>query len=153
MKSVTTPMLRLAGFGGVLQVDAVFAMLLVGAFSLLSLQTPYAITIAVLFLAGATRSMWFTGINTLAFVDIDLAERGHAATLTSISQSLGITGAALLLAAAQAYHAGAALNASDFRIAFVGVALIGLLSCFRICTCQRKTAIKLLASSRGVEPY
>jgi hypothetical protein len=33
-----------------------------------------------------------------------------------------------LLAGAQAYHAGAALNASDFRIAFVGVATIGLLS-------------------------
>jgi hypothetical protein len=45
-----------------------------------------------------------------------------------LGQTLGITGAALLLAGAQAYHAGAALNASDFRIAFVGVATIGLLS-------------------------
>lgn len=132
MKSVTTPLLRLAGFKVVLLVDGALAMLLVAAFSLLSPQTPYLVTITMLFLAGATRSMLFTGINTLAFVDIDPAERGHAATLTSISQSLGqtlgITGAALLLAGSQAWHAGAALNVSDFRIAFVAVALIGLLS-------------------------
>jgi len=132
MKSVTTPLLRLAGFRVVLLVDGALAMLLVGAFSLLSPQTPFAVTIGILFLAGASRSMLFTAINTLAFVDVNQSERGHAATLTSISQSLGqtlgITGAALLLAGAQAYHAGAALNASDFRIAFVGVALIGLLS-------------------------
>ncbi|MES2414739.1 MAG: MFS transporter [Pseudomonadota bacterium] len=132
IKSVTTPLLRRAGFRTVLLVDGVLAMLLVAAFSLLSPQTPYVITLTVLFAAGATRSMLFTAINTLAFVDVDQAERGHAATLTSISQSLGqtlgITGAALLLAGAQAYHAGAALSASDFRIAFVGVAIVGLLS-------------------------
>ena len=76
--------------------------------------------------------MLFTAINTLAYVDVEQAERSHAATLTSISQflgqTLGITGSALLLAAAQASHGGAALQASDFRIAFIGVALIGLLS-------------------------
>ena len=132
MKSVTTPLLRSVGFKPILMVDGAIAMVLIGLFSVLSPQTPYAVTIGVLVLAGGARSMLFTAINTLAFVDVDQAERSHAATLTSISQllgqTLGITGSALLLAAAQASHGGAALQASDFRIAFVGVAIIGLLS-------------------------
>lgn len=72
--------------------------------------------------------MLSAGINTLAFVDIDPAERGHVATAHIDFAIAGDHRAALLLAAAQAYHAGAALNASDFQIAFVGVALIGLFS-------------------------
>ena len=132
MKSVTTPLLRSVGFRPILMVDGAIAMVLVGLFSVLSPQTPFAITIGVLVLAGGARSMLFTAINTLAFVDVEQAERSHAATLTSISQllgqTLGITGSALLLAAAQASHGGVALQASDFRIAFVGVAIVGLLS-------------------------
>jgi EmrB/QacA subfamily drug resistance transporter len=132
MKTATTPLLRRVGFKFILIVDGVLAMVLIGLFSVLSPQTPFAITIAVLVLAGGARSMLFTAINTLAFVDVDQAERGHAATLTSISQllgqTLGITGSALLLAAAQTAHGGTALQTADFRIAFVGVAIIGLLS-------------------------
>ena len=132
MKTATTPLLRLMGFKSILLVDGALAMVLIGLFSLLSPQTPYVVTIAVLVLAGGARSMLFTAINTLAFVDVDQAERGHAATLTSISQllgqTLGIAGSALLLAAAQAAHGGTALQAGDFRIAFVGVAIIGLFS-------------------------
>ena len=70
--------------------------------------------------------------GTMAFVDVSNAERAHAATLTSISQllgqTLGITFSALLLAGAQIMHAGTALGASDFRIAFTGVCVLGLLS-------------------------
>ena len=132
MKTVTTPLLRRVGFRPILMLDGALAMVLIGLFSVLSPQTPYVITIAVLVLAGGARSMLFTAINTLAFVDVEQAERGHAATLTSISQflgqTLGITGSALLLAGAQASHGGAALQLSDFRIAFIGVAIIGLLS-------------------------
>ena len=132
MKTITTPLLRRVGFKPILLLDGALAMVLIGLFSVLSPQTPYVITIAVLVLAGGARSMLFTAINTLAYVDVEQAERSHAATLTSISQflgqTLGITGSALLLAAAQASHGGAALQGSDFRIAFIGVALMGLLS-------------------------
>ncbi|MDB5963576.1 MAG: transporter [Polaromonas sp.] len=132
MKSVTTPLLRRFGFRHILLVDGALAMVLIGMFSLLTPQTPYVLTITVLVLAGASRSMLFTAINTLAFVDVGQAERGHAATLSSISQllsqSLGITLSALLLAATQVIGQRPALAAADFRIAFVGVALIGLLS-------------------------
>lgn len=132
MKSVTTPFLRRFGFRQVLLMDGFVAMALIAVIGFLTPQTPFVFTVAVLVLAGGARSMLFTAINTLAFVDVNNAERGHAATLTSISQSLGqtlgITVSALLLAAAQAFHGGAALGVTDFRIAFAGVCLIGILS-------------------------
>jgi MFS family permease len=132
MKSVTTPLLRRFGFRQVVIFDGAVAMVLIGLFSTLTPQTPYVLTIAVLLLAGASRSMLFTAINTLAFVDVEQAERGHAATLSSISQllsqSLGITVSALLLAAAQVIGSRPALEVIDFRIAFVGVACVGLFS-------------------------
>lgn len=132
MKSVTTPFLRRFGFRRVLLADGAMAMLLIAVTGFLTPQTPFIFTVVILLLAGGARSMLFTAINTLAFVDVSNAERGHAATLTSISQSLGqtlgITLAALLLAAAQVFHAGAALGVMDFRIAFTGVCIIGMLS-------------------------
>ncbi|MES2400890.1 MAG: MFS transporter [Pseudomonadota bacterium] len=132
MKSITSPMLRRFGFKQVLLVDGLVAMLLIAGIGFLTPQTPMVLTVAVLMLAGGVRSMLFTAINTLAFVDVSNAERGHAATLTSISQSLGqtlgITASALLLAGAQAFHGGAALGVTDFRIAFAGVCIIGVLS-------------------------
>lgn len=132
MKSITSPMLRRFGFKQVLLVDGMMAMLLIAAIGFLTPQTPFVLTVAVLVLAGGVRSMLFTAINTLAFVDVSNAERAHAATLTSISQSLGqtlgITMSALLLAGAQVFHGGAALGVADFRIAFMGVGIIGVLS-------------------------
>ena len=132
MKSVTTPVLRRFGFRNVLLFDGALAMGFIGLFSVFTPQTPYIFIVSVLVLAGASRSMLLTAINTLSFVDVVKAERGHAATLTSISQllsqTLGITTAALLLAAAQAFDGRAVLVAADFRIAFVGICTLGILS-------------------------
>ena len=132
VKSVTTPLLRRFGFRQVLLADGAVAMGLVGVLGLLTPQTPFAITVLVLVLAGASRSMLFTAINTMAFADVSNDQRAHAATLTSISQllgqTLGITFSALLLAGSQLLHAGSALGAADFRIAFTGVCVLGLLS-------------------------
>jgi MFS family permease len=132
MKSLTTPVLRRFGFRRVLLIDGVLAMALIGLFSAFTAQTPYLVIVLVLVLAGASRSMLLTAINTLSFVDVAQAERGHAATLTSISQllsqTLGITSAALLLAAAQAFQGRAVLEPADFRIAFLGICTLGMLS-------------------------
>ena len=153
MKSVTTPILRRFGFRQVLMVDGVIAMGLVGVLGLLTPQTPFAITVLVLVLAGASRSMLFTAINTMAFVDVNNAERAHAATLTSISQllgqTLGITFSVLLLASAQIMHAGAALGAADFRIAFTGVCVLGLLSLLPYLTLSPQAGHEVIGQRLG----
>lgn len=142
MKTVTTSLLRRFGFRQVLLVDGTVAMGLVGLLGLLTPQTPFVITVLVLVLAGASRSMLFTAINTMAFSEVSNDQRAHAATLTSISQllgqTLGITFSALLLAGAQLLHAGSALGAADFRIAFMGVGVLGLLSLLPYLTLSRQ---------------
>ena len=126
---------------------------LVGVLGLLTPQTPFAITVLVLVLAGASRSMLFTAINTMAFVDVNNAERAHAATLTSISQllgqTLGITFSALLLAGAQIMHAGTALGAADFRIAFTGVCVLGLLSLLPYLTLSPQAGHEVIGQRLG----
>lgn len=150
MKSVTTPLLRRFGFRHIFLFDGTLAMVLIGVFSALSPATPLALTVVVLFVAGATRSMLLTAINTLAYVDVAQAERGHAATLQSISQllsqTLGITISALLLAAIQAMHGGLLLQAADFQWAFVGVCLIGLLSLLPYLLLSRQTGQEVIGA-------
>ena len=73
MKSVTTPVLRRFGFRKVLLGNGVVTALLLLACGLLAPQTPKIVIIAVLFLHGLSRSMQFTSISTLAFVDIPKA--------------------------------------------------------------------------------
>jgi hypothetical protein len=85
MKTVTTPTLRRFGFRSVLVVNGVIASLSIMACAAISPQTPQALVVALMLIAGLTRSMQFTALNTLAFADVassqlsrDLVQ--HAAT-------------------------------------------------------------------------
>ena len=138
MKSATTPLLRRFGFRTVLLADGTIAMVLIGTLGWLGAQTPWGWLAALLFAAGAARSMLLTALNTLCFADVEPADRPAAATLSSVSsllgQSLGIVVATLTLAAAKAAAGRPTLQAVDFRIAFIVVAAIGLLSVLRFAT-------------------
>ena len=76
--------------------------------------------------------MLLTALNTLCFADVPPPERAAAATLSSVSmllaQSLGIVVSTLILAAAAAEGGRVNRDASDFRIAFLCVGVLGLLS-------------------------
>jgi EmrB/QacA subfamily drug resistance transporter len=132
MKVVTTPILRRFGFRTVMTVDGVLAALAISACALLTPDTATGWTVAVMLWAGATRSMQFTAINTLAFADIAHPERGAAATLSSVStlvaSTLGVAVSAILLTASQLWHGHPALTPTDFRFALVAMAVIALVS-------------------------
>ena len=131
MKAVTTPILRRFGFRSVLVVNGCLAGLSVALCGLLDPATPYAITIAILIVAGATRSMQFTALATLAFADIEASNRSSATTLSSMSQQLammfGVAIAAGLVTLAQLWRAEASPSQPDFQIALVimGVVMLG----------------------------
>ncbi len=151
MKSATTPLLRRFGFRTVLLIDGTLAMGLIGALGLLGAQTPWGWLVALLFAAGAARSMLLTALNTLCFADVEPIDRPAAATLSSVSsllgQSLGIVVATLALAASKAVAGRPVLQALDFRIAFFVVALIGLLSVLRFATLPAQAGSEV--SGRG----
>lgn len=136
MKSLTTPVMRRFGFRSVLLGNGLILAATIGAFAVIPEDLPRPLLLALLFAAGATRSMQFTALNTLAFANIDPGQRSAATTLSSIFQQLAmVLGVALAVAAvrlAQALHGGAGEAAApDFRAAFAAMALLAAASAVR----------------------
>ncbi|HEX2792055.1 MAG TPA: MFS transporter [Steroidobacteraceae bacterium] len=123
IKPLTTPILRRVGFRTVLVVNGVLAGLAIMACALLTPQTPRALVVVVLLLAGMTRSMQFTGFNSLAFADISAEQRSSAATLSSVLEQvaavLGVASGAIVLNLCQRFWAESAVSPGAFRIAFM----------------------------------
>ncbi len=137
MKPATGPVLARFGFRPTLIWNGTLAMAMIVACALFSADTPTPIVVAILFIGGLSRSMEFTTINALSFSDLDHARMSGANTLFSMLQqmgnALGVAGAAVLLRIAAAVnHSGdAQVTVTDFRLAFVGVGLAGLLGVFQ----------------------
>jgi hypothetical protein len=108
-------------------------VLSLAACALIARSTPDAAIAALLFASGLCRSMQYTTINTLSFVDVPQPLMGAASTLSSTITQLasagGIAVGALLLGAAGAVRGtGASPDLTDFHIAFVLSALIALVA-------------------------
>ena len=134
MKSVTTPVLRKFGFKSVLIANGVITAVLLLACGLLAPQTPKLVIVAVLFLHGLSRSMQFTSISTLAFVDIPKRLIGSATSFSAVTQQMSMgmgvaVGAVALRAGAWIRgHSGGLPTLMDFHIAFGLVAVLALLA-------------------------
>lgn len=136
MKLVTTPVMRRFGFRSVLIVNGTLAAVSLAAMSLLSPATPKAIIVVVLFLSGLARSLQFTALNTLSFADVPKAQMSGASALSStlfqMTMGIGVAVGAIALRLAQWLHghgseSGAhAMTPADFSVAFLIVAVIGL---------------------------
>ena len=132
MKTVTTPVLRRWGFRRVMLAGGLLAASTLLACALLQADTPLVLTVALLVAAGALRSMQMTSMNTLAFADIEPADRGAASTLSAMcsqmASALGAALGALVLALSQMAHGRSALAAIDFRIAFGVMAMLAVIA-------------------------
>jgi EmrB/QacA subfamily drug resistance transporter len=138
MKTITTPLLRTFGFRPVLAGNGLAVAVSIGACGLLTAGANIVVVDAVVFLAGAARSIEFTGINTLTFADIGPHDRGPAATFFSMAQqvsmALGVAIAAVILHAAHG-TGSTGLTQTDFTIAFgltAAIALMGALLMLRL---------------------
>jgi EmrB/QacA subfamily drug resistance transporter len=132
MKTITTPILRRFGFRNVLVVNGLFNTVAILGCGLLTPATPKAAMWAVLFAAGAFRSMNFTANNTLAFADVAPEQRSGATALWGVAQqvsfSLGVATAAVLLNLSLIVRGAPMLALIDFRYAFVAMATCALIS-------------------------
>jgi EmrB/QacA subfamily drug resistance transporter len=130
MKSVTTPILRRFGFRTILAVNGTLAGLSIAACGFLTPSSFYPLLLAILFVAGLTRSMQFTALATLAFADVDGDKRSSASTLSSMFQQIamvfGVALAAAILNLSQVLRAAPALTLEDFRTAFLVIGAICL---------------------------
>ncbi|MDB5524981.1 MAG: drug resistance transporter, EmrB/QacA subfamily [Rhizobium sp.] len=135
MKTITTPTLRRFGFRTVLVVNGVIASGSIVACAAISPGTSVLFIYALLFVAGMSRSMQFTALNTIGFADITPAQQSSASTLSSMLQQLamllGIAVAAAALNVSQLARHGSSLALVDFRWAFIAIGVIGILSSLR----------------------
>lgn len=128
MKTSTTALLRRFGFRTILVLNGLLGAVAVAACGLIDSSWPVAAMAVALLLAGMTRSMQFTALNTIAFADIPTAARTGATTIAAMSQQIGaamaIAFAALVLALSQSLRAGAQLASIDFRVAFLACGVL-----------------------------
>lgn len=136
MKSVTTPIMRRFGFRQVLILNGLAAALAIAALATVEADLALPLLWAALFVAGATRSLQFTALNTLAFADIAAADRATSATLSSVTQQiallLGVALSVAMIRVSETTRGAAATELVDLRLALFGMALIGAASalCF-----------------------
>ncbi|WP_299829776.1 MFS transporter [Pseudomonas sp.] len=132
MKPFTTAIMKRYGFRKVLLVNGLIGVASVVACAGFSVDTPFWLIAAVLFAGGLSRSMQFTCYNSIGFADVPKDRMSEASALFSmffqLAMGIGVTVAALLLRISMSVQ-GHELQAqtSDFRAAFLGVAVLGLL--------------------------
>jgi EmrB/QacA subfamily drug resistance transporter len=132
MKMTAAQIIRALGFRLVLVGDAVISALFLFSYSLFRPDTLHLVIFLALLAGGFFRSLQMTSINTLSYADVPPAMLSRATSLTSmaqqLSQTVGVATGALLLQVMMTLRGGTALTAADFYPAFVGVAMISLLS-------------------------
>ena len=136
MKTMTSPLLRRFGFRRVIVVNGFIVTTSLVLCACIGPAMPDAVIAVLLFGAGLCRSMQYTTVNTLSFVDVPQPLMSSASTLSSmftqLAQGGGIAAGALLLHGVGAVRGtGATPDVWDFHIAFVlaaGIALTATLS-------------------------
>ena len=127
MKATASPILDRFGFRRVLIFNGIIGASFIGINGLLSPATPVALVLGVLLVGGYFRSLQFTGINAIAYADIEQDRMSRAVGFASVAQqlalSVGVAVGAGVVQIAQAGRQGP-LTLSDFHWAFGAVALI-----------------------------
>jgi MFS family permease len=110
---------------------SLLAAISIAVYGLFTPTTPYPLILAVLLVGGFIRSMFFTGVNALAFAEIPAEETSKATPITAVAQQLNIAlGVALaggILEVSTKVHGGP-LMLSDFHVAFFIVAAVAALA-------------------------
>ncbi len=132
MKMTAVHIIRTLGFRIVLVGDTVISAAFLFGYSLFRPDTPHLVIFVALLAGGFFRSLQMTSINTLSYADVPPAMLSRATSLTSmaqqLSQTVGVASGALFLQLVVALRGGTELIAADFYPAFIGVAMISLLS-------------------------
>ncbi len=129
IKPLTTPIIRRWGFRTAMLANGLLQAATMLGCTLLTPTTPTIAIVLLLALSGASRSLQFTALGTLAFADVPQPAMTPANTLFSVAfqlaTGLGVAVGAVALRTAAATHAGTGLpTMADFDTAFVLLALL-----------------------------
>lgn len=135
MKPITLWVMRRFNFRNVLIINGFLVVVFTMLTAILLPTTPTILVVIVMFLSGMFRSMQFSSITTLAFADIPQPRMTAANTLYStvqqMSTGMGIAmGAVFLRFSHMINGAQGDYTIPDFRLSFLFVALLGLVSLY-----------------------
>jgi predicted MFS family arabinose efflux permease len=132
MKTTAQRFLRRFGFRQVLAFNALISSAFMAVYGTFGISTPVAVIFALLLVGGFFRSLEFTGINAIAYADIDNKVMSRATSFASVAQQLAIsTGVAVgagVIETSQWMHGDPVLRLQDFGTAFFVVAAISAAS-------------------------
>ena len=136
LKPMTPLLLRLFGFRNILIINAAISAAAAVLCGLLSPSTNVIFICIVMFIYGTSRSMQFTCLQTLAFVDVPTDKMNGAntlfSTITQLSQGIGVSVAAVILQFCMLLREENTSTPTtiDFQATFIIVGLLMLLSLF-----------------------
>jgi EmrB/QacA subfamily drug resistance transporter len=132
MKAFVIQALRRFGFRRILIVNGVLTALSMVLCATLSPSTPITLILAILFFHGASRSMQFTSMTTLAYTEIPSQRmsraNGFLSAVMQLSIGVGVAvGAITLRLVAHAHgHSAAVPQLRDFHLAILFMAILAL---------------------------
>ncbi len=132
MKTQAAAILRRWGYRRVLIVNALIAAFFSALPSLFTAATPALLITAIFFIGGLSRSLQFTGLNTISFADIPEARLSRATSFASVVQELsgavGVSVAALGLEVMMRANGTHALNPDQFPAVFLFISAVSAFS-------------------------
>jgi EmrB/QacA subfamily drug resistance transporter len=131
-KLVVAPLLKYLGYRRYLISNTLLVALIVTSFALVSNNTPWVVVAILTFFYGVITSVQFSGMNSLAYIELNHQEVSTATsfigTLQTFSQSLGVAIAALLLHFVAFIVSTSLVNPVAFKLAFVILGIFTLIS-------------------------
>jgi hypothetical protein len=124
-------LLRLLGFRRTLVGGALLSAAVTAGYALLSADTPHWIIVLVVLVSGCIRSIQYLALNTISYADVPPALLSRSTGVSGVVQQLARGFGVAIGAALLALVAGSQpVTTGDFRIVFLLVALLPLVSVF-----------------------
>ncbi|MFZ0372418.1 MAG: MFS transporter [Xanthobacteraceae bacterium] len=118
------------GFRHVILINGVISAATIAMCAFFVPGTPLAVVFLLLLVAGFFQSLQFTATQALGYADVSQRQMSTATSIASMAQQLsrgfGISIVALLLHLSLTWRGAAALDHSDFIVAFSGATLMAL---------------------------
>ncbi len=134
IKSMTLRLMRLLGYKKLLVINTFLVGLGLCSFTLITKTTPLYVIAFLTFVYGFLTSTQYSGMNSLAYIDISEDHLGDAtsimSTLQQLSQSFGVAVGALLLRYFSHATNSFILTISVFHHTFIALGVITLFSVF-----------------------
>ncbi|MET4575930.1 EmrB/QacA subfamily drug resistance transporter [Ottowia thiooxydans] len=154
-RAVLTYVIGRFGFRTLLIAASLIMACLIASYGLFAASTPVWLICGLLFLGGLATSMVMVTLNTVAYSDVPRARASHATAMASMTQQLAIALGVVIGAWAVTFSghirhpATEGLQASDFAIVFVGVALLSAWSALSFRTLKSDDGSELRQQRTG----